>query len=293
MAAEIPSYDGDSGLAERLTAAGVTIGVDAVRSLVAGVNGAPEGSLPDGWINLIVPQASESLREQLRALKVTMANEQPANPPRLERLSMLREELMRRGLDGFIVPRTDEHQGEYVPPRADRLRWLTRFSGSAGEAVILKDRAAIFVDGRYTLQVRSQVDTKMIEPHHLIETTPAKWIAENLQTGGKLGYDPWLHSENAVVLLRTAAERAGGTLVPQDVNAIDAIWKDQPAAPIAPINPHPLEFTGKPAAEKRKDIGAAIVAEGCDAAVLTAPDSIAWLLNVRGGDVPRAPMPLS
>jgi len=293
MAAEIPSYDGDSGLAERLTAAGVTIGVDAVRSLVAGVNGAPEGSRPDSWINLIAPQASESLREQLRALKVTMANEQPVNPPRLERLSILREELMRRGLDGFIVPRTDEHQGEYVPPRADRLRWLTGFSGSAGVAVILKDRAAIFVDGRYTLQVRSQVDTKAIEPHHLNETMPAKWIAENLPTSGKLGYDPWLHSENAVALLRTAAERAGGTLVAQDVNAIDPIWKGQPAAPIAPINPHPLEFTGKPAAEKRKDIGAAIVAEGCDAAVLTAPDSIAWLLNVRGGDVPRAPMPLS
>ena len=293
MAAEIRAYDGDAALAEKLTAAGITLGVDAVRSLVAGVLGAPEGSQPDAWVELIAPQAGEALREQLLALKATLAAEQPASPSRAERLSQLREELARRGLDGFVVPRTDEHQGEYVPPRADRLRWLTGFSGSAGTAVILKDCAAIFVDGRYTLQVRSQVDTEALEPHHLIDMPPTKWIAESLPSGGKLGYDPWVHTENSIVALRKAAERAGGSLVPQEVNPIDAVWEGQPAAPIAPIVPHSLDFAGKPAAEKREEIGAALKAAGCDAAVLTAPDSIAWLLNVRGGDVPRAPMPLS
>ena len=293
MVADISSYDGDAALSDRLSAAGLTLGTDAVRSLVAGVIGAPEGSRPDAWIDLIAPEADETLCAQLLALKGAMEAETAAGPPPAERLSLLRGELKRRGLDGFVVPRTDEHQGEYVPPRADRLRWLTGFSGSAGAAVVLAERAAIFVDGRYTLQVRTQVDTEALETHHLIDMPPAKWIAENLPAGGKLGYDPWLHPERAVASLRKAAEKAGGTLVAQTDNPIDSVWQGQPAAPISPIVPHPLEFAGKPAAEKRDEIGALLAADGCDAAVLTAPDSIAWLLNVRGGDVPRAPMPLS
>ena len=199
-------------LAEQLMAAGVTLGMDAVKSLVAGVTGAPDGSRPDAWVDLIAPRADQTLRAQLLALKGSMARKAPADPVPAERLSLLRDELSRCGLDGFVVPRTDEHQGEYVPPRADRLRWLTGFSGSAGVAVILMDRAAIFVDGRYTLQVRAQVDTVVLEPHHLTEMPPGKWIAANLPLGGKLGYDPWLHAENAVVTLRVAAERAGGFL---------------------------------------------------------------------------------
>ncbi len=293
MAADIPSYDGDAALSDRLAAAGLTMGTDAVRSLVGGVIGAPEGFRPDAWIDLIAPEADEELRDQLRALKVTMAAAVPADPSHAERLSLFRAELERRGLDGFVVPRTDEHQGEYVPPRADRLRWLTGFSGSAGMAVVLKDRAAIFVDGRYTLQVRAQVDTAALEPHHLTDAPPSKWIAENLPDGGALGYDPWLHSENAVASLRGAVEKAGGTLVAQAENPVDPVWQGQPAAPLSPIVPHPVDFAGKTASEKREEIGAALASDGCDAAVLTAPDSIAWLLNVRGGDVPRAPMPLS
>lgn len=293
MAADIASYDGDAALAEGLKAAGVTIGVDAVRSLVAGVVGAPEGSQPDAWIDLVAPQADAPLRAQLQALKVSIADAAPSDPPLADRLTGFREELARRGLDGFVVPRTDEHQGEYVPPRADRLKWLTGFSGSAGLAIVLADRAAIFVDGRYTLQVRAQVNTDVLEPHHLIDMPPTKWITEFLPVGGKLGYDPWLHTENAIAGLRKAAERAGGSLVALKDNPIDPVWSAQPAAPIAPIVPHGIEFAGKSASEKREEIGEALKAEGCDAAVLTAPDSIAWLLNVRGGDVPRAPMPLS
>ncbi|NKB54905.1 MAG: M24 family metallopeptidase [Alphaproteobacteria bacterium] len=293
MAIGTSSYEGDEALARHLKAMGATLGIDAVRSLVAGVAGAPEGSQPDAWIDLVVPDAPAPLRDQLLALKISVEEDSAEGTPSADRLSALRRELDRRGLAGFVVPRTDEHQGEYVPPCADRLRWLTGFSGSAGMAIVLKDRAAIFVDGRYTLQVRTQVDTGSFDPKHLIETPPAQWIADNLSSGGKLGYDPWLHAENAVTTLRKAAEKVGGALVPQPDNPIDAIWEGQPAAPISPIVPHALEYAGKPAAEKRAEIGVGLEKDGCDAAVLTAPDSIAWLLNVRGGDVPRAPMPLS
>jgi Xaa-Pro aminopeptidase len=293
MTGETADYGGDEALAQHLNAAGVTIGVDAVRSLVAGVAGAPEGSSPDSWIDLVAPNAPGPLRDQLQALKAAVKESAAKSPPLADRLRAFREELGRRELDGFIVPRTDAHQGEYVPPRDDRLRWLTGFSGSAGLAVILADRAAIFVDGRYTLQVRAQVDTELLEPKHLTETPATQWIAETLPEGGKLGYDPWLHTDNAVAALRKAAEKAGGCLVPLSDNPIDAVWAGQPAAPISPIVPHPLEYAGKSAPDKRSEIGAALDADGCDAAVLTAPDSIAWLLNIRGGDVPRAPMPLS
>lgn len=293
MSVEVSPYEGDSVLAGYLSAAGVTLNIDKVRALVAGVAGAPEGSRPDAWIDLVAPDAGEPLRSQLLALKNVVKAERPRTLPAGERIAALRVELDRRGLDGFIVPRTDEHQGEYVPPRADRLRWLTGFSGSAGMAIVLKERAAIFVDGRYTLQVRTQVDTDVIEPKHLIETPPTQWIAEMLPAGGKLGYDPWLHSENAVTTMRKAVESAGGVLIPQSENPIDTVWVGQPESPISPIVPHDLTYAGKSAADKRAEIGTALDAEGCDAAVLTAPDSIAWLLNIRGGDVPRAPMPLS
>ncbi len=293
MVVEVSAYGGDEALAQQLKAAGVSIGIDAVRALVAGVAGAPQGKQPDVWIELIAPDLPASLRDQLLALKAVIVAEVPEDPPLPDRVGALREELDSRGLDGFIVPRTDAHQGEYVPPRDDRLRWLTGFSGSAGLAVILADRAAIFVDGRYTLQVRTQVDTNLLEPKHLIDTPATKWIAEALPKGGKLGYDSWLHAENAVVALRKAVEKAGGSLVAVDDNPVDAVWAGQPAAPISPIVPHSLEFAGKSAADKREQIGAILRTDGCDAAVITAPDSVAWLLNVRGGDVPRAPMPLS
>ncbi len=208
------------------------------------------------------------------------------------RVQRLRDELSRRGLAGFIVPRADEHQGEYVPARARRLAWLTGFSGSAGLAVILADEAAIFVDGRYTLQVRSEVPAALFEYRHLTEQPAGEWIAAHLGRGGTLGYDPWLHTVGEVERYAAAAAKAGGSLVAVADNPIDVIWHDQPPPPLAPVLPHELRFAGKPAAEKRHEIAAALAANGVNAAVLTAPDSIAWLLNVRGGDVPRTPLPL-
>ncbi len=214
-------------------------------------------------------------------------------PAPAERLDALRAELAARGLSGFVVPRADEHQGEYVAPCARRLAWLTGFTGSAGMAVVLRDCAAVFVDGRYTLQVRAEVDTSRFEPVHLIDMPPPRWLGERLGAGDRLGYDPWLHTADQVEGLRQAVERAGAVLVPCADNPLDAVWHDRPPPPTAPVRPHALAFAGRAAAEKRGDVAEILRAERLDAAVLTDPASIAWLLNIRGGDVAYTPLSLS
>lgn len=211
----------------------------------------------------------------------------------VERAAKLRAELHRRGLDGFLIPRSDEHQGEYVPAHAERLRWLTGFNGSAGMAVVLTNKAAIFVDGRYTLQVRGQVDLDTFEAKHLMDEPPSRWIEENLPKGAKLAYDPWLHTIDAVARLRKAAEKAGGKLVPVDTNPLDAVWDDQPEPPVAKIVPHALEYAGETSADKIKRLASDLMSSDTDTAVLTMPDSIAWAFNIRGSDVPHTPLPLS
>jgi Xaa-Pro aminopeptidase len=209
------------------------------------------------------------------------------------RLAALRAELKKRSLDGFIVPRADEHQGEYVPKRAERLAWLTSFTGSAGAAIALLDKAAIFVDGRYTLQVRQQTDTKLFAPRDLIGEGLGTWIENNLPKGAKLGYDPWLHTAMAVEILKSSAEKAGGTLVACATNPLDAAWPDQPAPPAEKAIPHAMDLAGESAESKRTRIAEDVKKQGGDAAVITLPDSVCWLLNVRGGDVPHTPFALS
>ncbi|HLW27831.1 MAG TPA: aminopeptidase P family protein [Kiloniellales bacterium] len=209
-----------------------------------------------------------------------------------KRLTALRNELRSRGLGGFLVPRADEHQGEYVPPSAERLRWLTGFSGSAGMAVVLQDRAALFVDGRYTLQALQECDSELYEHRHVTEAPLSEWLQKHLR-GRQLGYDPWLHTERQVRQLARDCERAGGSLVSCPDNPLDAIWNDRPEPPLGEIHPHPLRFAGRTSVEKRRQISAQLREMGADAVVLTQPDSIAWLLNVRGSDVPHTPLPLS
>jgi Xaa-Pro aminopeptidase len=221
-----------------------------------------------------------------------MDGQRSARAASAERLAALRDELKRQGADGFLVPRADEHQGEYVPPHAERLAWLTGFEGSAGLAAVLAGKAAIFVDGRYTLQVREEVDTDAFEPLSLAEDKPRDWIRDNLGKG-KLGFDPWLHTRAQVRGFEAAAARAGGSLKALERNPIDAVWNDPPAPPKALARPHPLAYAGKPSAEKRDEVSASLREKGVRAAVLTLPDSIAWLLNVRGGDVGRTPLVLS
>jgi Xaa-Pro aminopeptidase len=209
------------------------------------------------------------------------------------RLDALRAEMARLGLDGFIVPHADEFQNEYLPPSAERLAWITGFTGSAGAAVILKDKAAAFTDGRYTIQIREQVDGALFDIRHISDEPPKDWVAEHLGQGGKLGYDPWLHSERALDVWRKAAEKAGGEILAVEHNPLDAAWADRPAAPAARIVPHGEEFAGESSAAKRERVAKNLADAGADSAVITAPDSIAWLLNIRGGDVAHTPLPLS
>jgi len=295
MRSATPAYAGDAILERELKAAGSPYDVAGVRALLAGVRAAPRGFDPEAWLGLVAPQPTPGLRAQLVALADTLdmgMSERVPSGAAAERLARLRAELAARGVDGFLVPRADAHQGEYVPANAQRLAWLTGFTGSAGMAVVLAKEAALFVDGRYTLQAASQVDGTLYQHRHITDAPASDWIAEHL---GKavLGYDPWLHTPGEIERIRAAAERAGGSLRALDSNPIDAIWTDRPAAPLAPVVPHPLRFAGKSSPDKRAEVAAGLAKAAVDAAVLTAPDSIAWLLNIRGGDVPHTPLPLS
>ncbi|MGC8475534.1 MAG: M24 family metallopeptidase [Acetobacteraceae bacterium] len=204
------------------------------------------------------------------------------------KLAALRAALAQLGLGGFIVPRADEHLGEYVPPSAERLAWLTGFTGSAGMAVVLAETAAVFTDGRYTLQLAVETDPACFERCHITETPPQEWTARHAPKGVHIGYDPRLIG--AETLARFAG--AGLTLRPVAANPIDALWTDRPAPPRAPAVVHPLRYAGREAAAKRADIAAALARDGQDAAVLTDPASIAWLLNLRGGDLAFVPVAL-
>ncbi|THD45821.1 MAG: aminopeptidase P family protein [Bradyrhizobium sp.] len=208
-----------------------------------------------------------------------------------QRIAALRAELVARGLDGFIAPRADEHQNEYVPACAERLLWLTGFSGSAGLAIVLKDEAALFVDGRYTLQARGQTDGAVIDIRHVVEEPPSVWIEAHLKSGERLGYDPWLHTPAAVGRYAKACRAAGGELVAVQSNPVDAIWADRPPAPLAPIRAQPERLAGESAAAKLKRLRAAL--SGRDGLLVSDAHNVAWLFNIRGGDVAHTPLPLA
>ncbi len=209
------------------------------------------------------------------------------------RLADLRREMASEGFEGFLIPRSDAHQGENVPPRDERLAWLTGFTGSAGIAIALKEKAAVFVDGRYTLQVKDQVDGTAFERLHSLDCAPDTWLADNTGKDMRIGYDAMLHTVADVRKYQKACKRSGAELVPVDENLIDRIWSDQPEPPAAPVSLHPLVYSGEEAREKLTRIREDILKAEAGAAVLTLPDSIAWLFNIRGGDVPNAPLPLS
>jgi Xaa-Pro aminopeptidase len=208
------------------------------------------------------------------------------------RIARLREELRRRGLDGFVVPRADEHQSEYVPANAERLPWLTGFTGSAGTAIVLLEEAALVVDGRYTLQAATQIDTGVITPVPLAETTAEAWIGAHLPSGAALGYDPWLHTAKSVEALEKAAAKAGGRLVPVESNVVDAIWPDRPAPPRAPVRLHPPALAGVGAEAKLAGIRERLAADRLDGLLVSDPHNLAWAFNLRGGDVGHTPLAL-
>jgi Xaa-Pro aminopeptidase len=210
-----------------------------------------------------------------------------------DRLNALRAQLVRQRLDGFVVPLTDEHMSEYVGDYAQRLAWLTGFQGSAGSAVVLPEEAAIFVDGRYTLQVRDQVDGKHWDYVSVPQTSIAAWLGEHAPGGARIGYDPWLHTRKWVEEAKAALAKKGAALVAVDTNPVDAVWPDRPAPSAAHLVPHGEALAGKSSAEKRSEIVEWLKAEKLDAAVLSALDSIAWTFNIRGEDVSRTPVALA
>jgi Xaa-Pro aminopeptidase len=216
---------------------------------------------------------------------------EPAAAP--ARVAALRAELKRRGLDGLIVPHADRQQNEYLPASEERLAWLTGFSGSAGVAVVLVDRAVLFVDGRYLLQAREQVDPAVFVIEHLIERPPEAWIEENLAAGTKLGYDPWLHTIAAAEKLAKSAEAAGASLVAIDSNPIDAIWSDRPAPPLGPVVLHDRRFAGEDASAKLARVAGEIGKARADALTVSDAHAVAWAFNIRGSDVAHTPLPLA
>jgi Xaa-Pro aminopeptidase len=206
---------------------------------------------------------------------------------------LIRAAMAEQGLDGFVVPHEDEHQNEYLPQANDRLAWATGFTGSAGAAVILKDKAAVFVDGRYAIQVRDQVDPEMFEVRDLVEGGVPAYLREAARPGWTIGYDPKLHSPDALARLSEAATSVGAALKAVAANPLDQAWgQARPPQPKAPVVPHPLEYAGEDSASKRARLGADLAKDGAEAAVITAPAAIAWLFNIRGGDVIRSPLPL-
>lgn len=205
---------------------------------------------------------------------------------------VLRAALRARGLDGFFVPHEDEWQNEYLPECADRLLWLTGFTGSAGAAIVMADRAVIFVDGRYTLQVQHQIDPAIFAVADLVELGPAGWIRAEGRTGETIGYDPRLITPDSLAKLKEAAAAAGVTLVPTPDNPIDAVWQDRPPEPLTPVEPYPDTLAGEASGAKRARLAEGLQKAGADASVLTSPASLAWLFNIRGGDVSRTPLPL-
>ncbi|MEO0606792.1 MAG: aminopeptidase P family protein [Pseudomonadota bacterium] len=208
-------------------------------------------------------------------------------------LPKLRAELARRKLDGFYVPHEDEYQNEYLPDANERLAWVSGFSGSFGSALILAERAALFIDGRYTIQAAEQTDPDMFERVAVPDPGPFGWLASQNLTGQRLGYDPALMTPNDVHAFEAAATQAGAVIVAVDDNPVDAAWADRPAQPQAPVHPHPIEFSGEAAEIKRKIIAQTVTDSGADAVILSAPASIAWLFNIRGGDVACSPLPLA
>jgi len=210
-----------------------------------------------------------------------------------DRLKALREQLKANSLDGFVVPLTDEHMSEYVGSYAQRLAWLTGFQGSAGSAVVLPEEAAIFVDGRYTLQVRQQVSETEWSYQSVPETSTTEWLKEHAPEGARIGYDPWLHTRDWVTKAKEALASRGAELVPVERNPIDEVWTDRPEASKAHLVVQSDEFAGKSAAEKRTEIGDWLAKQHADAAVLSALDSIAWAFNIRGQDVTHTPVALA
>lgn len=210
-----------------------------------------------------------------------------------EKLKALREAMEAKGLDAYIVPRADEFQGEFVAPYAERLKWLTGFTGSGGSVLVFKDKAIVLTDGRYLIQVDAQVDNTLFETGDYVKKTTAKWLAENIGEGSVVGYDPFLHTPNQIESLDKECVQKGASLRPVAGNLIDSVWGDQPPRPQGQVSLFPDEIAGTSAQDKIEGLAKAIRGAKGQAIILALPDSIAWLLNIRGSDIDYIPSVLS
>ena len=280
-------------LTKLLKAEGIAMSATELHTLAQGAAAAPPGLNPDRWMNLVTPAPTLRLKTVLRDLMQGITSASTSSESAVSRLIALRKALVDANIDGFIVPRADEHQGEYVPSCAQRLSWLTGFTGSAGTVAVLDDRAALFVDGRYTLQAEMEVDQELYQVVSIADTSMDDWLADELPDGSRLGYDPRLHSRNQAQRLRKTCESAGSSLIAVDRNPLDSVWTTQPPPPISPVAAHDERFAGQGLREKCIQIASRISESGSEATVLTMTDSIAWLLNLRGGDVEFTPLAMA
>lgn len=288
----------DRDLDRRLHETGARVDLVGAREIFRGILTTSLGDDEKAWLSLIAPNASAEIIDDLRELrdriKKSMADDGlSARKTDPKRLSALREELNRRDLDAFIVPKADEHQGEFIARHAERLMWLTGFSGSAGSAIVMAEKkAAIFVDGRYTLQVKKQVSGKLFERYHAVDVSQAAWLESNISAGMRIGYDPWLVTDRDRERLDKVCEKAGAYLVTVADNPVDHVWAGQPPKPITPMVAHPTKYAGQASSKKRAQLISELKRLKLDAVVISAPDAIAWLFNIRGHDIPCTPASL-
>jgi len=286
-AAEIDALmtNNDTGLSKR-----------SLTELIEAVAAAPYRPDEDNTLRHVLPSLSMEEMEIVKKLRDAYRGQigkivlSPASST--SRLAALRAEMMARSADGFIVPLNDEFHGEAAPACSERLKWLTGFTGSAGVAAVLKDRAAIFVDGRYTLQVVNEVDTSLFEPQHVSDEPMFAWIEENMVKGQTLAIDPWLHTESSVNAFKQLTKRLGISLKETETNFIDDVWTDRPQPPLAMVVPHADIFAGETSRDKRAAVAATLQEDGVEACIHTLPDVNAWLLNIRGADLPCTPFAL-
>jgi Xaa-Pro aminopeptidase len=260
----------------------------ALAAILARVKATPAAKDPDDWMAAACPGLDQAGKAALR--KALAAAAEPSFARDASRIPALQKLLKKDKLAAFLVPRADEHQGEYIVARAERLKWLTGFSGSAGFAIVTPKQAALFVDGRYTLQAPAETDASVIECRHFRKPPAIEWLAEKLKKGDRVGYDPGITPVREAERWQAALAKAGAELVALDENPIDRLWRDQPGDPFSAVRPQPLKLAGESSADKRARLGADIGKRGAQASVLNQLDSIAWVLNVRGGDTPSTPL---
>ncbi len=283
-------------LEQFLTARNHDIIFSGLKKKLSAAAAAPERPDNDEILNQIFPNSSNELMSLLitarNALRASILEGVLAPEKTEMRLTSLRREMRDQKIDGFIVPLNDEFHGEAAPAASERLKWLTGFTGSAGMAAVLIDTAAIFVDGRYTLQVRQEVNTELFSPRHVTDEPLSDWLSENMTAGQTLAYDPWLHTESNIKTLTALSDKLNISLIAANANPIDKVWENRPPEPLAMVVPHEDAFSGEKSATKRERIAALLIENNQDAAIHTLPDVIAWLLNLRGADLPSTPFAL-